>query len=102
MGSGFLHSVKMGPVAEYESEASSDEEDDQPAFKRFCYERSDGHGSSSGIDQPGPSKPFNDYERATFSDSESDDDKLADFDRESLLKEIDADIKSITNKDDKK
>ena len=100
----FLQTAKMGPLAEYDSEGSSEEDGDQAAIKRFCYERSDGHGqgSSSGIDQPGPSKPFNDYDRATFSDSESDDDKLADFDRESLLKEIDADIKSITNKDNKK
>jgi len=84
-------------------DTSSDEEGVELGPKRFCLERNIFSGPSNGYDQPGPSKPHNDFDcgMATFSDSESEDDKLPDFDRESLLKEIDADIKSLINKDKK-
>lgn len=85
-------------------DSSSDEEEFQPGPKRFCQEQNNFSGSSNDYDQPGPSKPQNNIDcgRATFSDSDSEDEKLADFDRESLLKDIDADIKSIISTNDNK
>ena len=83
--------------------SSEEEAFEHPVTKRFCTERNIPDGSLNGSCLPGPSKPTIDcdYGRATFSDSDSDDDKITDFDRESLLKEIDADIKSIIAKEGK-
>jgi len=91
----------MSSLGGYDSDTTSEDEGAESGPKRFCFDRSNGQRSSNSFDQPGPSRPFNNGERVTFSDSESEDTNLTDFDRESLLKEIDADIKNITNKDKK-